>query len=381
MKSILIKSLALFSILALSASCNDDLEYTDTNATPVNQFYEPVNGKAVKLLPSNSASLLFEWEAAHAGNGAVPQYEVVFTTADGDLDNPIYRVTSDNVGLKPQATISHKTLSIIMAAAGVEGGETGTIKWGVVSYAGANGTKSTLMNDLTITRFEGFAEIPTSLYLAGAGTETGDNLPEAIAFTPLDTETYEAFTKLTAGQKIYFTADKDGLETYSLRGTKIVEGSEGNTGVDETGIYRVTLDFATASATLKKIDHLYFIISDKYPEPAFEYDYIGNGVYQQEYTFETYDTGWSWDPFESRYKLLMEYADGSSIMWGPVNAGEDGKPAALDITSSYFQMAEYGISQWDQKWKLADAWYKVPCTYNVYFNNQYGGYTHFMVAE
>ncbi len=379
MKSIIFKGLALVSILVAGASCSDDMEYTDTNATPVKQFYEPVNGKAVKLVSSASASLLFEWEAAHAGDGAVPQYEVVFTTADGNLDKPIYRVTSDNGGSKPMATISHKILSKVMAAAGVGSGETGKIKWGVMSYAGVNGTKSTELYDLTVTRFEGFAEIPTSLYMAGAGSETGDDIANAQAFNALDAETYEIFTKLNAGQKIYFSADRDGLELFSLKGTKVVEGEDGGTGVDETGVYRVTLDFSTASASVKKIDHLYFVICDKYPANAFEYKYVGNGVYQSDaFTFETKDTGWSWDPFESRYKILMEYGDGTQKMWGPTNASLDGKPSALDITSSYFYMAEYGVSQWDQKWKLADAWYKKPCIYSVYFNTQYGAYTHFI---
>lgn len=380
MKHIIFKGIALSAICIAAASCSDDLEYTDTTATPVTQFYEPVNGKAVKLSASNTASLFFEWEAAHAGNGAVPQYELVFTT-DGNINNPIYKVTADNVGSKPQATISHKTLSKIMAAAGVGSGETGSIKWGVISYAGANGTPSTIMHELTVTRFEGFAEIPTSLYLAGSGTEAGDNLADAIPFGALDAETFEAFGKLTAGQNIYFAADKDGTQTFSLKGTKLVEGEDGGTGVEETGVYRITLDFATASASLRKIDHLYFIISDKYPTPAFEYNYVGKGVYEQEYTFETYDTGWPWDPFESRYKLLMEYADGSQKMWGPVNAGEDGKPGSLDITSDYFKMTEYDVSQWDQKWKLADEWYKKPCTYRVYFNMDNGGYTHFMEVK
>lgn len=102
MKSILFKSCALLSILTLAASCNDDMEYVDTEATPVSKIYEPVDGKSVKLVASNSASLLFEWAPSHAGNGAQPQYEVVFTTADGNLDNPLYRVTSDNVGSKPR---------------------------------------------------------------------------------------------------------------------------------------------------------------------------------------------------------------------------------------------------------------------------------------
>lgn len=380
MKTLYIKTLALCAMAAAMAACNDDMEYVDTTATAVQHIYEPVDGKSVQLQASSTASLLFEWEPVHCGSGAVPQYEVVFTT-DGNLDNPLYRVTSDNTGMKSQATISHKVLSKIMAAAGVGSGETGSLKWGVIAYAGVNGTKSTVLNNLTITRFEGFADIPGSLYLVGAGTESGDDLSNAIQFNSLDAESFEIFTKLTAGQKIYFSADKEGSTTYSLNGTKIVEGDNGGTGVDETGVYRLIMDFSTASATLTKVAHLYFQICDNYPTPDFEFEYVGNGVFQQEYYFETYETGWSWDPFESRYKLLMEYGDGSQVMWGPTNSGEDGKPSVLDIESEYFRMTEYGISQWDQKWKLADDWYKKNCVYSAYFNKEHGAYTHFIVEK
>lgn len=383
MKYNYIKSLALIAFLSAAAACTNDMEYTDTTATPVTSFYEPVNGKAIKLVASATASVLFEWEASHAGDGAMPQYEVVFYNA-GNTSEPIYKVTSDNSGARPMATITHKTLSKVMAAAGVESGQTGTIKWGVLSYAGVNVTQSTVLNDLTLTRFEGFAEIPNQLYLAGNASETGEDLTKARAFSKPDAETFEIFTQLNAGEKFYFAADRDGLATYSLNGTKIIEGNENASSVAETGVYRISLDFSTASASVRQIGHVYMRFTDYNDftglgdgQLAFEFKYNGAGVYKSDaVTITTFDTGWSWDPFESRCNFLMVYADGSQITWGPKNPDEDYKPGSLDINTEYFNMVEYA-GRVNNKWKLADDWYNVPLVYSLYFNSDFGAYKHF----
>lgn len=305
MKSIVYKSLALATVLVAAASCTDDMNYTDTTPSPVGAFYEPVDGKTVKLVPSNSATLLFEWEAAHAVDGSVPQYEVAFYKTD-DTKTPIYKVTADNTGAKTMATISHKTLTKVMAAAGVKMGDTGTIKWGVISYSGVNGTPSTVLNEITITRFIGFDETPNALYITGAGSETGDDLAAARQFSKPDADTFEMFTKLTAGQKIYFVSDPtDAANTsYSIKGNSVVEGDDGGTGVDATGVYRVSIDFSTASIILRKIDHVYMRFTDwsgftavpGQGNYACEFDYKGNGVYSKDVKIVTKDTGWSWDP-------------------------------------------------------------------------------------
>lgn len=381
MKSIISYSAIALFLLAGATSCSNDMEYVDVNATPVSLFYEPANGKAINLVASNTASLLFEWASAYAENGAVPQYEVVFYSPN-DTENPLYRVVSDNTGTKPQATISHKTLASVCAAAGIAGGETGNLKWGVLSYAGVNGTKSTQLYDLTLTRYEGFAEIPTSLYFGGAGTETGgDDLSNAMALNAISADSYEAFAQLNAGQPIYFSADRDGATLYSLNGNKIVEGKDGSYTAPETGVYRITLDFSTASATLKQIESVTLYHTDRgnMGGDDFELPYVGGGVFQTVHSWKPYLTGWSWDPFESRYNFQMQYTDGSGCTWGPVNSGEDGKPGSMDNTSSYFQMTEYDAFV-ENKWKLfgdseTGGFLDTPATYSVYFNTT--PYTHF----
>lgn len=388
MKSIVYKSLALATVLVAAASCTDNMEYTDVTPNPVTAFYEPADGKSVKLVPSATASLFFEWEAAHAADGSVPQYELAFYKAD-DTTTPIYKVTADNTGAKPTATVAHKTLTKVMAAAGYGMGQEGTIKWGVIAYSGANSIKSTVLYDLKLTRFIGFDETPAQLYITGAGTETGEDVAAAHALLKPDADTFEGFAKLTAGQKIYFVSDKDDAANtaYSIQGNSIVDGDKAETGVDETGVYRINIDFSTASITLRKVDHIYmrFLEFDGFsglPDShyACEFDYVGNGVYSKDVTIVTKDTGWSWDPFESRYNFLMVYADGTQVTWGPLNSGLDSKPGSIDITNGDFTMVEYsGVT--GNKWKLPDVWYNVPLTYNLYFNGENGAFKHFATVK
>ncbi len=383
MKSTILKCAAALLVLAGTTSCNNDMKYADVKTSAVSLFYEPLNNKEVKLVASNSASLLFEWEASHAEDGAAPQYEVAFYKGD-DTSAPIYKVLADNMGTKPMATIPHKTLAKVCAAANIAGGETGTIKWGVIAYAGVNPSKTPVdkLNNLTLTRFEGFSEIPTSLYFAGAGTETGgSDLSNAVALNAIDAEIYEAFSELKAGQKIYFSADKEGVTTFAIKGSKLVEGDEGD-GVTESGVYRITLDFGAATATLRKVDKLIFFHCDGADrDNNFEYTYVGNGVYEAEASYKLHETGWSWDPFESRYKFRMTYADGTETEWGSESGKE--KPAVMDPSLGDFYIYEHsGLDDWSHNYKIFGAgldspYVGQPCKWSVFFNLQYGHYSHF----
>lgn len=387
MKSIAYKSLALATVLVAAASCSDNLEYVDVTPSPVTAFYEPADGKSVKLVPSASASVFFEWEAAHVADGSVPQYELAFYKAD-DTTTPIYKVTSDNTGAKPTATVSHKSLTKVMAAAGVSMGETGTVKWGVISYSGANKTQSTLLHDLTMTRFIGFDEVPAQLFLTGAASENGENLADASAFMKPDAETFEIFTRLKGGEPFYFVADIEDAEntSYSISGDNFIEGKDGGKTVAADGIYRISLDFATASAKIRKIEGVFMRFTDfsfgSAPSAiadnncAFEYEYQGNGVYRKEATIVTKDTGWSWDPYESRYNIYMVYEDGEAC-WAPTDTGIDAKPnMPLDINSDYWSMQEFP-QKVGYKWKLSSSCYNIPIIATVYFNGEYGTFKHF----
>ena len=166
-------TIALFSAVLFATSCTEDMEYKDSKVSSVNQLYEPTDGKEVVLQSSASASLFFEWESAKAEDSGAPLYEVVFDKEGGDFSKPIYKVLSDNGGSLSYATISHKTLNKVGAAAGLNSGETGTLVWTVMASRGLNSVMAKESKKLTITRLVGFEEIPAQLYLTGSATEGG----------------------------------------------------------------------------------------------------------------------------------------------------------------------------------------------------------------
>ena len=267
-------------------------------------------------------------------------------------------------------------------------GQEGTVKWGVISYSGANKTQSTLLHNLTMTRFIGFDEVPAQLFLTGAASENGENLADASAFMKPDAETFEIFTRLKGGEPFYFVADIEDAEntSYSISGDNFIEGKDGGKTVAADGIYRISLDFATASAKIRKIEGVFMRFTDfsfgSAPSAiadnncAFEYEYQGNGVYRKEATIVTKDTGWSWDPYESRYNIYMVYEDGEAC-WAPTDTGIDAKPnMPLDINSDYWSMQEFP-QKVGYKWKLSSSCYNIPIIATVYFNGEYGTFKHF----
>lgn len=349
MKRIFNNALMLLAALAATASCTEDMEYKDVNVSPVHQFYEPEDGKRTELVASATASLFFEWESAKAEDSGAPLYEVVFDKEGGDFSNPIYKVLSDENGMRNYATISHKTLNKIGAAAGLNGGETGTVVWSVVASRGLNSVRASVSRKLSITRLLGFAEIPSQLYLTGEATEGGNDITKAVACSSPEQGSFEIFTRLEGG-KSYKLVDKAGADAkvFHLDGTRILEG-DGETLVEKSGIYRIRMDFSVASASTTEISKLGLFFC---PSNAVIWDmpYVGGGVFQAEGKIEFKQEGWGRD---QRYKFLMEYADGTKQFWGTKN-GTDSNPGAAGMDDPYFYIMETGDNQWDDKWKFND---------------------------
>ena len=346
MKNIITK-IASLALLMAWASCTEDMTCKDANVSPVNQLYEPADGKSVELKASATASLFFEWESAKAEDSGAPLYEVVFDKEGGDFSKPIYKVLSDNSGAYNYATISHKTLNSIGAAAGLGGGETGSIIWSVVASRGLNSALAKESKKLTITRLLGFAEIPSQLFLTGEATEGGSDISKAVICAAPESACFEIFTKLEGG-KSYKLVDRagSGANTFYIDGTKILEG-EGETVVEHTGVYRIYMDFSIASVTIKEVTKigLWFCPSNA---TIFDLPYTKDGIFSGEGKVEFKQEGWGRD---QRYKFLMTYADGSTQYWGTKN-GTDSNPGGATPEDPYFYIAETGNNQWDDKWKL-----------------------------
>lgn len=349
MKNILSKALLAAAALFSITSCTEDMEYKDSNVTPVNALYEPADEKAVELQASATASLFFEWESAKAEDGGAPLYEVVFDVPGGDFSNPIYKVLSDNGGVRNYATISHKTLNSIGAKAGLAGGETGDLIWAVIPSRGMNSAPVKVSRRLTITRLLGFSEIPSQVFITGEATEGGADLANASECLSPEADVFQIYTRLEAGKgwKIVSSKTGDGMNFY-VNGSSILEG-DGEGTVEESGVYRITMDFAVASVTMKKIEKVEFYFSPE-GRTLFELPYAGKGVFTGEGTVNFKQESWGRD---QRYKFLMTYGDGSQVMWGAAS-NIDNAPGSAAPTDSYFYAYETAVSQWDDKWKLND---------------------------
>lgn len=370
MKTILNKILILLSAILAFSSCTEDMNFKDVNITPVDKLYAPDNGKGIQLKSSSSATLFFEWEASKAEDSGSPLYEVLFDKVDGDFSNPLYVVS---VGAKSNATISHKDLDRIWSLGGIPMGETGSLIWTIRSSRGLNEALAKESRELTITRLEGFAELPEQLFLVGEGTEAGTNTADAIEFSSPAQGEYEIFTKLTAGKTYQFISSKnaDIARSFYIADNKIKEGEELTT-VATSGIYRINLDFNLATVTFTEIKKfgLFFCPSNAV---IIDLQYAGKGVWTGTGDVEFKQEGWGRD---ERYKFEMEVVNGGKSEtqhWGTKN-GTDSRPNASSPDSYYF-IKQVSVDQWNDKWKFAEEMDYSKVSVSVFFRAG-GDYTH-----
>ncbi|MFT3902027.1 MAG: SusE domain-containing protein [Niabella sp.] len=357
MKNIMINALSLLLIAAGLFGCKkDDMNFKDTTVTPVKALYSPVDNRSVKLLASASASLYFEWEAVRAEDGGAPSYEVVFDKKDGDFSKPLYKVVSDRNGFSNGATITHKILNSVAIKAGIEPGGTDEIKWTVFASRGINTVKSDQSRLLTVTSLLGFADLPDEVFISGEGSEGGDNLSTGLPFKQNAVGEFEIYTKVEAGKKYHFTDRNNGTPRvfYSDNGSTLKE-SDGTDGItaDKTGIFRINLDFNTASISYTEITSMGLFFS---PSNAviLNLDYQGKGIWKGTGVINFKQESWGKD---QRYKFQMgTIANGTSatVQLGTVN-GTDNPPTDASPASYYYVRVMPSLSQWDDKWKFIDA--------------------------
>lgn len=372
----------IFSILAMMVavlsffSCTEDMEYKDLEVTPVTQFYSPVDEAAVTLQSSATAAVFFEWASALAEDGNSPQYELVFDKADGDFSSPVYRMTSDDTGSRNYATVSHKTLDKIASLAGIGSGDTGKLKWTVVASRGISQAVTSLSRTMTVTRLLGFSELPSSLFITGDGSEGGSDVSKALAFSSPANGEFEIFTRLEAGKTYHFVSDKKAGARVFYTNSGLLKESTDGTGsatVEETGVYRINLDFNVASASMTKVVSVgWFFCPDNKVDISL--DYQGNGVWQGSGKTEFHQESWGRD---QRYKFEMVLDnDGTqtTVHWGPTNVSLDSAPGENE-DPFYYNMQQWQVSQWDNKWKLRDIFDGAETKFTFILNGE-GAYRH-----
>ncbi|RDC58234.1 hypothetical protein DU508_04650 [Pedobacter chinensis] len=348
--------LIFFSVVTLFAACKtDDMIYKDANVSPVNALYEPTNNKSVKLSSSSTASLYFNWEAVRVEDSGAALYEVIFDQAGGDFSKPIYRTTSDNNGYSNGATITHKVLNRVASLAGIEPGKSGDIIWTV---AASRGIKSVMANEkrtINITSLNGFVDIPDEVYITGDASEGGNTLGNALPFKSTASGEFEIYTRLEAGKGYYFVDRKAGTPRifYSSDNITLKEATQSaSITPSKTGVYRINLDFTTATLTFMEIKSVGLWFS---PSNAvlWNLNYQGQGVWTGTGVINFRVESWGKD---QRYKFqIVTSNNGTDTIrqFGTLN-GTDSAPNDSSAPSYYFVRLLPNVTQWDDKWKFAD---------------------------
>jgi len=372
MKTIIYKALILFSAVLVMVGCkSDDMEYHDPNVTPVDNLYAPVDNQNLQLSSQQGASFRFQWSQSHAQDGQLVAYEVVFYK-ESDLENPVYRLASDNNGKELYANIPHVDINRASSAAGIATGETGTIYWSVVSWRGISSAVCPQKNKLVVTRLEGFEVIPDNVYITGEATENGADLSKAILMQNVGDGKFEIYTELD-NQGTYTFVDRTSGEPeiyYIDAAGKLADADNGEaTTVDAKGIYRITLDFSNKGTTMTRITKMgvWFCPDNKV---IIDMNYVGLGVWAGTGNVEFKQESWGRD---ERYKFQLETDKGTRQI-GTLN-GTDSRPSSNSPASYYYVKLLDNVTQWDDKWKFAGEMDNSNVTVTLYMQGG-ANYTH-----
>lgn len=363
-------SIAFFILLfAAFSGCIKDNKFKEVTVTEVNTLYSPDDGRNVILQSAGSATLYFEWEKAVAEDNGVVYYDVLFDKTDGDFSDPVFVVPADNNGTGTGSSITHKVLNKIGKLAGIPSGKEGQLKWTVASSRGLTQVVSQTVRTINITRTNGI-DAPDALFLTGEGTEGGSSLAEALTVKALPGgNEFEIYTRLLAGKKYSFVDSKTSVSrTFSVNagGASFSESADGAT-VANDGIYRINLDFSTASVTLSAITKLDFFMCT--PQKRETLTYQGKGVWRVNDIVPDFTTNWG----DDRYFFWMTI-DGAEEKIG--SSQKDNQPPST-TTGPFFYLNFYPAdkNQWDYSFKFPNR--SVPkCSILVSFSADAANYTH-----
>ncbi len=356
-------ALAFFCLL----SCEKEYVFTDELSAPTT-LNGPVDNYFVKIEPSSSASLNLSWEPGKAKDGGLVLYEVIFDEEGGDFSQPVLTFLSDNKGVSPQLTLSHKNLNKIANAAGIQALTTGKVKWTVAASKGANVAKTTMFRTLSLERPMGFAEIPTEVYLTGTATEGGTEISNSLPLKMIEEGVFEIYTSLKPGS-YQLINKKDASATKFFIENNIIK--EGDQGTDVTGsekVYRLTFDFNSATSTAVEIKAMEIYMS-AYNTTIGSLQYAGNSTWTaSQVPVVFYPFSWGRD---ERYKFKITTSEGVEY-WGSQNVNN---VTPVGAPASYFYLIPVTSAQWDNTYKFNPAADNNKVNVEVSFKAN-GNYTH-----
>lgn len=358
------------------------------------------SGEHLILSETSIEDLVFEWEATPPAGNTVFRYEVLFDTEDGDFSQPIAKYQSDNFSLDTKLSLADAEVNWIGKQAGYKCNSVGLIRWKVLTYCGLDDALSSLEGRFTVLMLDGIDNVPRSedhVYITGEATEDGGDFTIAQEMVELAEGKYEAYLKLQQGKNYVFSStigDESYVYYYSqdkLRQRLETESNE-NTHELPDGIYRVTIDFNSREMKIVEVTKVYlYCIAGSYSE---EFNYVSKGIWGlKNYTAHKRKESWAGDG-ETRYHFRMEIKNvaGTTTIDNFGHSGKDvASPKQNDNGSfsdeSYFDLYTMAGS-WDYSFRYSDdllKWGKlannkweatVKTDVRLYFNNQFGKYTH-----
>jgi hypothetical protein len=199
---------------------------------------------------------------------------------------------------------------------------------------------------ITLIRLNSINELEgADLFITGEGSEEGQQVKATE-----EVGVYEIYTRLEADQPYYFYSELgDNRRTFVVNEDQVsfketYSTPEGAT-VSESAVYRITLDFESASAKVEKINSLEIFIC--WTQDRTEFTYVGQGVWElQNYNVQLTATSWG---FDERYKFIFDI-DGQEEHWGQGDPFYDPRPG-ID-REGYRDMTIVGSGQWDRPFKF-----------------------------
>jgi hypothetical protein len=333
-------------------SCTEDMKYKDAAVQAPTGLITPADNYFLELQSGSGTSIHFSWFPGACEDGYPIQYEIVFF----DKVSGGKELGRIDAGMQTQVTVSHKDINRMAGEADIAAGETGAIYWSVYAARGMSQALSPATpRQLDVKRLLGFNFIPEKLYLVGTGTEGGTDPANALSFRTTGEGEYEIYTRFNDGTFMIVDNPASPAHSYGIQGSIATE-INAPIPVPGNGIYRINLDFNVKSASLQQVtsvNHWFCTKSELTPM-----EYLGRGAWILRDHYLDANDYWVAVPpgsQDDRYHFRA-YIAGNPWPWecfGPVSAGEDGKPASLDA-KEYFYIATYpstAADQWGPKFK------------------------------
>lgn len=343
----LLNYIVICLLLCNFLSCNDPAEIVDDTIifNAVEKLISPLNKSSIKIGDDLRIVEKFEWQKALTSKGIYPDYEVIFFKVNETSNEPLYKIGTTNNSL----TLNHNKLSEIATLAGINQGESGTIKWCVRAFNESVSLISKEVFEINITLPKVKSEV-SKLYLTGVSTEFGDNIADAMELTKISNSEFVIFTELKNGQLYNFINSKEGdnIRYFSVINNKLIEDKT-SSQVMKSGVYKITVDIAKETVSYKEITDLSLYYSIKHR--AISLQYRGKGIWKTICLINFSKEQWG---DETRYKFRMTEGDIKKF----IEKSTDGNFSMKEsVISNHDQQLWDGV--WSYSSNLKNRWAEV----------------------